>query len=571
MPTIPIRTLGKIGVITDVNAFDLPPEAVSSARNVRFSNGRITNSHVWREAIASPTGGIPSFMFTASSTGSDEIMGYMARNGRAYHIVNGAISEVTPGTESPRPLIGYDTSGFSLDFLTDQSEVRVPASSDFVENLSDATRTFCALQGVLYINQEDRVPWYKTSGNTVYNILPNWTSTNRCKVLRGYKDFLVALNVTKSGAAYPNMVKWSNIAQYDSVPDSWDPADTTKSAGENTLAEIQTDILDGMTLRNSFIIYATDQAWTMEYTQGPDVFQFYKLFGDRGIVNTNCVAEVDGLHFVLDDDDIYMHDGVSPPKSIVDKRVKSHIFRNMDLTKAEKFFVYHERSASEVWFCFNSKLGNLKWLGSACTYCNYAAVYNYSEDTWTFHDLPNVSSMSSVGWQITPTYATTTLAYDTTGSSYADLIPNNTNNSFAASVAEGIIATTRITQVDSGLGTALPFNAASELAVVPFTERTGLDLDELVPELRTYKNYRSIYPQTTVEDASAPFSFKFGGVDMPSQNLEWDTLQTFEPTTEYKLDTRSRGRYLAWYFEGANNNTYSLSGFDLDFVAVSRR
>ena len=539
MTVVPIRSLGKIGVITDVNAFDLPPEALSSARNVRFSKGNITNAHVWREAIASPTGGSPVFTFTAERTNQPDYLGYVTTDGKVYHVLNGTADEVS--------ISGY-----------------VPATST-------AVRTFTTLQGVYYSNQEDRVPWFYKSTSTDYAVLTNWDTNHRCKVLRGFKDYLIALNVTKSAVVYPNMVKWSNIALYDAVPDSWDPADTTKSAGENTIAEIQTDILDGMTLRNSFIVYATDQAWVMEYSAGPDVFQFYKLFGDRGIASTNCVTEVDGLHFVLDDDDIYMHDGVSPPKSIVDKRVKNHIFRNMDLTKAEKFFVYHERSASEVWFCFNSKLGNLKWLGSACTYCNYAAVYNYSEDTWTFHDLPNVSSMSSVGWQITPTYATTSLTYDTAGSSYADLIPNNTNNTFAASVAEGTIATTRITQVDSGLGTSLPFSAASELAVVPYTERTGLDLDELVPELKSYKNYRAVYPQVTVEDASAPFSFKFGGVDMPAQELEWDTLQTFEPTTEYKLDTRSRGRYLAWYFEGANNNTYSLSGFDLDFVSASRR
>ena len=539
MTVVPIRSLGKIGVITDVNAFDLPPEALSSARNVRFSKGNITNAHVWREAIASPTGGSPVFTFTAERTNQPDYLGYVTSDGKVYHVLNGTADEVS--------ISGY-----------------VPATST-------AVRSFTTLQGVYYSNQEDRVPWFYKSTSTDYAVLTNWDTNHRCKVLRGFKDYLIALNVTKSAVVYPNMVKWSNIALYDAVPDSWDPADTTKSAGENTIAEIQTDILDGMTLRNSFIVYATDQAWVMEYSAGPDVFQFYKLFGDRGIASTNCVTEVDGLHFVLDDDDIYMHDGVSPPKSIVDKRVKNHIFRNMDLTKAEKFFVYHERSASEVWFCFNSKLGNLKWLGSACTYCNYAAVYNYSEDTWTFHDLPNVSSMSSVGWQITPTYATTSLTYDTAGSSYADLIPNNTNNTFAASVAEGTIATTRITQVDSGLGTSLPFSAASELAVVPYTERTGLDLDELVPELKSYKNYRAVYPQVTVEDASAPFSFKFGGVDMPAQELEWDTLQTFEPTTEYKLDTRSRGRYLAWYFEGANNNTYSLSGFDLDFVSASRR
>lgn len=540
MTVIPIRSLGKIGVITDVSPTDLPPEAVTSARNVRFSNGRITNAHVWREAIASPSGGTPVFVFTAERTNQPDYLGYGTSDGKVYHVLNGTADEVS--------ISGH-----------------VPAAST-------AVRTFTTLQGVYYYNQEDRVPWYYNSSSTDYATLPNWDANHRCKVLRGYKDFLIALNMTKSATFYPNMVKWSNIALYDAVPDSWDPSDTTKSAGENTIAEIQTDILDGLTLRNSFIIYATDQAWNMEYTTGPEVFQFYKLFGDRGIVSANCVVEVDGMHYVLDDDDIYMHDGVSPPKSICDKRVRTHIFRNMDLTKAEKFFVYHERATSEIWFCFNSKNSDLKWLGASCTYCNYAAVYNYSEDTWTFHDLPNVSGMSAVGWQITTTYDTAgSLTYDTIGSSYSDLLPNNTNNTFAASIAEGTITTTRFVQSDSGLGTALPFSAVSELAVVPYAQRTGLDLDELVPELRAYKNYRAIYPQVTAQDTSAPFSFKFGGVDMPSQELEWDTLQTFEPTTEYKIDTRARGRYLAWHFEGANNNTYSLSGFDLDFVATSRR
>ena len=540
MTVLPLRNLGKIGVITDLNAVALPPEALTSARNVRFSNGNITNSHVWREAVASPGGGTPVLMFQGERLNVGDILGYITKSGRVYHIINGVSDEVS--------IAAY-----------------VPADSN-------AVRSFTTLQGVYYVNQEDRVPWYFKSTSTDYAPLPNWDANHRCKVLRSFKDYLVALNITKSGTQYPNMAKWSNIAQYDAVPDSWDPADLTKSAGENTLAEIQADILDGQTLRNTFVIYATDQAWTMEYTAGPDVFQFFKLFNDRGIVNTNCVVEVDGMHFVFDDDDLYMHDGVSPAKSLCDGRVRNHVFRNMDLAKAEKFFVHHEKSASEVWFCFNSKNSDLKWPGSSCTYCNYAAVYNYADDTWTFHDLPNVSSMVPLSWQNSLLYDTATgLTYDTTGSSYSDTVPNNTNNTFAASNAEGTIASTRICQVDSGLGTALPFASVSELAVVPYTERLGLDLDELVPEIRSYKNYRSIYPQVTCEDTSAPFSFKFGGVDNPQQSVEWDTLQSFEPTTDYKIDTRSRGRYLCWYFQGANNNSYTLSGFDLDFVSTSRR
>ena len=540
MPTIPIRSLGKIGVITDLNAVDLPPEAVSSARNVRFANGSITNSHVWREAIASPSGTTPVLLFQGERTNSYDILGYITKDGRVYHVTNGTADDVSISAYSPAD--------------------------------SNAQRSFCTMQGVYYVNQEDRVPWYYKSTSTDYATLTNWDANHRCKVLRSFKDFLIALNITKSGVFYKNMVKWSDIAQYDTVPSSWDPADLTKSAGENTLGEIQNDLLDGLTLRNSFIIYSPTQAWSMEYTAGPDVFTFFKLYGDRGIIGTNCVVEVDGSHFVFDDDDIYAHDGVSPPKSLCDKRVRTHIFRNMDLVKASSFFVYHEKAASEVWFCFNSREPTLKWSGADCQYCNYAAVYNYGEDTWTFHDLPNITSMTYVSWQLGRQYdSSSAFTYDALGSSYVDMISNNTKNTFASSISTTGVTTTRIVNVDAGINTSLPFNAATELAVTPFVERVGLDLDEVVPELKAYKNYRSIYPQVTVTDVSAPFSFKFGGVDMPQQSIEWDSLQSFEATTDYKIDTRSRGRYLSWYFEGANNNSYSLSGFDLDCVSLSRR
>jgi hypothetical protein len=540
MPTIPLRSLGKLGVITDLNPFDLPPEAVSDARNVRFADGRITNAHVYRQALASPSGGTPVFAFSILKTNNPDILGYVTLDGKVFHSVSGIITEVTK------------TSGFT------------PANST-------AVRSFCHLQGVYYVNQEDRVPWYFNSASTDYDNLPNWTSTHRCKVLRPFKDHLVALNITKTSSVYPNMVKWSNIALYDAVPDSWDPADTTKSAGENTIAEIQTDILDGLQLRNSFIVYALDQVWIMEYSGGPDVFQFFKAFGDRGILGTNCVVEVDGTHFVFDDDDIYIHDGVSPPKSICDSRIRKHLFRNIDLSKRSVCFAYHDVVANEIWFCYNTLDGDVKWLGGDCTYCNEAAVYNYVSDSWTFYDLPNVSSMASVDWQDSLDYSEmTSVTYENVGTNYADMIGNAARGTYAFSITTTGLTATRMLNVDSGLGAQQPFPASSECSVVPYAERLGLDLDEVVEELRTYKNYRAIYPQMGA-DSSVTVSFKFGGCDFPMQDIEWDALQEYDPFTEYKVDTRARGRYLAWYVEGHNSNDYSLSGFDLDMQAVSRR
>ena len=542
MPTIPFRELGKIGVITDVNDVDLPIGAVSDARNVRFANGRITNAHVWREALASPSAGTPVFTFSVENVNDYDILGYVTSDGKAVHIYNGTEDEVTPALYTPAASV--------------------------------AVRTFCSLQGMYYLNQEDRVPWVFDSATVEYEDLANWDANHRCKVLRSFKDYLIALNITKTATVYTNMVKWSDIAQFNAVPASWDETDPTVSAGENSLSEIKTEILDGMQLRNSFMIYAADQVWNMEETGGPDVFNFYKAFGDRGIINSNCVVEVDGVHFVFDDDDIYMHDGVAPPQSICDKRVRKKIFRYLDMTKRTKFFVLHDRPASEVWFCYNSKDTNLEWLGEDLDYCNVAAVFNYSEDTWTFYDLPNVSSMTSVSWQTAPTYDDlTTETYDDYGTTYADLIANTTRSTFAASVLDsdvGITAT-RFLNADSGLGISLGFTRVVELEVTPFAQRTGLDLDEAIPELKTYKNYRSVYPQVTMDTEGTSMSFKFGGVDMPSQSIEWDALQTFDPYTDYKVDTRSRGRYLSWYFTGENRNTYSLSGFDLELAAVSRR
>jgi len=542
MPTIPIRELGAIGVITDVNNTDLPVQAVSDARNVRFADGRITNAHVWRSALESPSLGIPVFTFSVEDSNDYDILGYVTTTGTVGHIYNGAETDVT--------LTGF-----------------VPAATI-------APVSYCTLQGLHYLNQEDRVPWVYDTTSSNYIVLANWDSNHRCKVLRAFKDYLVALNITKTATIYGNMVKWSDIAQFKTVPSSWDPSDTTKSAGENTLAEIRTEILDGLQLRNSFIIYAADQVWSMEETGGPDVFTFYKAFSGRGIINKGCVVDVDGVHFVFDDEDIYMHDGVSPPKSICDRRVRKQIFRYLDISKAAKFFVSHDRVANEVWFCYNSFDTNLKWLGESCAYCNVAAVYNYISDSWSFYDLPNLSSVTAVSWQTAPTYAdVTTDTYATFSAAYSDLVTGAVRSHFASSVIDtdvGITAT-RILSVDSGLYTTPGFSAVSELTVTPFAKRDGLDLDEIVPELRTYKNYRSVYPQVTTNTEDVVLSFKFGGVDMPSQSVEWDTLQTFDPYTDYKVDTRSRGRYLSWYFEGENANTYSLSGFDLDIAAVSRR
>ena len=66
MPLPKLRDLDKYGVITDVDAFDLPLGAWSMALNVRFEDGRINSAPVWRAVGPPLTNTSPRFCYVAN-------------------------------------------------------------------------------------------------------------------------------------------------------------------------------------------------------------------------------------------------------------------------------------------------------------------------------------------------------------------------------------------------------------------------------------------------------------------------------------------------------------------------
>ena len=192
-----------------------------------------------------------------------------------------------------------------------------------------------------YINREDRVPVFRAPNGTDYADLTNWPSvTHRCVALRAYGDFLIALNTTETTVNYPTRVRFSDIATANAVPSSWDDTDTTKSAGFNDLVDLKDKIVDGLALQSNFIIYTITEAMLMEFVGGTFVFNFRKLFNDAGIINTNCVVEVEGKHYCFGQSDIYVHDGTAK-QSICDNRVRDFIFKNMNAKNIDRYFVHH--------------------------------------------------------------------------------------------------------------------------------------------------------------------------------------------------------------------------------------
>src|SRR5262245_52834536 len=203
---IPVRNLGQLGVITDIDPYDLPVGAFSMGVNVRFLDGRIQRAPVWR--TADTLSADPRFVcVNDTAQGSNAVfVGYL----------NGRVSNWASGTETDYSPAGY------------------------VNSSSEATWTSCQLADVFFVNREDHVPWYLPPGGTQFlNTLTDWDSSWRCKALRSYNNSLVALNITKSGNPFPTTVKTSDIVTDPGVvPASWDDADPTTNAVENVLTEL---------------------------------------------------------------------------------------------------------------------------------------------------------------------------------------------------------------------------------------------------------------------------------------------------------------------------------------------
>lgn len=530
---LPLRQLSDVGVVTDQSPSSLPPTAYTRAKNVRFDEGGVVRGPVFRR-------------IKDITNAPRHVFGIEAASG--YNTV----------------LIASDT--FQLQEYSNGTLTSVNGSIATI-TAADVAYTGTALADVIYVNRPDHVPVYRTAGGSNFANLPNWNSNWRTASLRGYGDFLIALNMTEGSTDYASRVRFSNLVLSGQVPDSWDAADTTKSAGFIDLVDLKTPIIDGLPLGKNFIIYSADQVYLMEFVGGTFIMNTRKLFSDAGIINQNCVVEVENQHFVFSENDIYAHNGGSR-QSLVDERVRNYIFNGMDTAAYKKFFVQHNPDLNEIYFCYKS--GDDMAVFTDGERCNRAAVYNYRNGTWSFVDMPNVSSGTIANVQSTATYATTTLTFDTAGGSFQSQASGfDYHTLFVGDNVSGIAnkGLYGLDNVDTG---TLSFPMDTGATKPAFLERVGIDLDEMA-QLSGYKVIQRLYPQISTPSSDSNFNFSMGGANLLSDAPTYESTVTFDSTTDHKIDSRASGRYLSYKLEVPVAKDFSFTGFDLEVTVTGRR
>lgn len=514
MPVLTIENISDVGIITDIRPQNLPANAFSRGENVRFIGQGIRkfegHSQVFGDVSVDPYWLLP--VQTPSV---------------AYWIYAG-LTKV------------YVTDGSSHFNLTRQTAaVDVDYAADVDLNWSGGI-----IGGIPVLNNGVDDPQMWNPVNTgqrleslTYDASNTWADVNyKASVIRPYRDFLVALDVTKNGDRDSKLVKWSTSAITGTVPSTWDELDDTEDAGEYPLTQTGGDVIDCLTLRDINIIYKDDSVWAMSYIDGPDIFRFYQLFGDVGILTRRCVKEFDGKHFLVSAGDVVVHDGTQKESVISDRR-RNELFSSIDSDGFQRVFVTPNYARHEMWICYPSS-------GNASP--NKAMIWNWRDNTWGDRDLPQ---SPHIGFGIINDSSAPT-TWDADNNVWNSDTTTWDAKTFTPTDRKLLMAATQLYEIDS----TTQFDGVNISSSI---ERTGLHFDQ--PD--KIKTCNGIWIRA---NGTGDITVTVGSEMVAGEGVSWGAPQTYTLNTNKKIGCRASGRYLAYRIESSDLGIQEIMGVAFD-------
>lgn len=401
----------------------------------------------------------------------------------------------------------------------------------------------------------------------------SWVDKNiTCAVLRPFKNFLFALDISRDAGRYPHMVMWSDAADPGTIPQwqDWTTLDPANLGGEVSLGETGGFLVDAVPLGDLLMIYKEDSIWSASFVGGEYVFRFRKAITDIGAMSPNCIASFKRGHVVFGDGDIVLHNGTSA-QSIVADRVRRHIFRQINPEAYRNSFVVADHEHQEVWCCFPPQ---------GHSHPSVAAVWNWRHDTWTVQELP------------TNTYEITTgvnnFDQDAEGDAWGagqgetdvdgspiDPVPydpavwggDGVDIPYSKYWGERTFNPTLKTMVGTdGVPYKIDFNIATQFGTIidQHIERIGIPL----LEHDRYGVLRRVYPQIK---ASGPVNFYIGSQDYPTDAVEWEGPISFDPSIQSFFNCLRHGRLFALKLENEYGVSFEFYGLKGEITPTGRQ
>lgn len=515
--SIEIDDVAKIGVVRDSPPHEIPPEAWTLAENVRFNDDSIARINGEGAIFGTPTVAPYSAQFI--STVGQPFWIYLGLN-KAY------VYDGTTHTDITRASGDYNAAS-AMDWNT------------------------TILGGIPIQNDGLDIPQYWSSLDKTVKLqdLPNWTSGMTVKTVRAFGPYLMLLAPTISGVSKPHNVRWSDVTDPGTVPDSYDITDDTKNAGEVTLPDVDSGLIqDGLPLQGKFYVYKENSCWRFRNIGGQFIFDEDAFLETIGLLAPRCVKVTgDGQrHIFVSQDNIYTHDG-NTATPLLNKRTRRYLFNQIDVGNYPQSFVFVNSVRDEAWFCYPQH-------GS--TIPNRALIVNYNTGASTESDVDFVDAeIGTVQTSDNSTWSSSSLQWG------QDIDPWSVSNRRKIVLLKPVDPTflqlDSTTQRDGNTFTGLI--QRTSLGVIG-RKRTG----EWIEDFEVRKLVTRIWPKMS----GGPVNIRLGGQDVPNGPITWSPLTPFDPSTSKYCDIVAEGAAISLEISGAVD--WQLDGYKLDMVTQGR-
>ncbi len=498
-----VTKLGDGGLNTDTPAMIVPLNTFTDVNNVRF----------YDNAVQTITG---------------EILGRVIPSAPNY------------GIHWRRPDQGYNIFGkdgtfIRVDSAGNQSYMMNSAASQYTD--SDWQGTYFNGGYAIIVNNGKSTPLYCLYGSATagssFQELPGWNYVSglaiTAKVIRSLNYSLVAANLTidQGGTITnaPGTIRISVQAPTGNIPQVWQPGLTTDTADEFELSSTS-PVLDMAELRGNMFVYSSDSISLLSIGTTTKVTPYSKSYG---ILNTDCVVEFDGNHFVVDRNDFYIHNGSGKIDPIGTGRIKKYFFNNLNKNAINKVQVIKNPFYKEIYINYPK--------GSSVV-CNESIVYNYNNNTWTKRSLGNFT-------------------YSFNG-------PSNKNDLFQYGT-EVLYSTTNTTQTLVSDDVYTMWNGSALSSFTSYIEKRKLNTGDITSSSLINTIY-TVFDSVPV-DASINVYVKGQNNYIDDIVFTADDLFVFQPSNQksqgYKVDPRVNGRVMNFKISSEYYWRMPLYAFDI--------
>ena len=522
MTELKVNEVGSVGVVKDISSHRLQPNAWSDVKNVRFNNLGAHRVQGYSRPAGTPP--IAPFM----------LVPYRPHD-TAYWVVCG-VDKI------------YQFDGKLYTNIT-----RQVALADLNYSGQDYDRwNGSAFQGSVILNNGIDVPqaWQFPYEATKLIDLPDWPALTTARVVRPFKNSLVALYIIQENVFKPHQIMWSHPADPGTLPPNWDFDNPASDAGVFDLAETPDTLVDCLTLRNANIIYKEATTWAMTPSRNQFIYNFDQIFKAVGLLTQGCAVEYSGRHICVTANDIVIHDAASQQQSLIEKRLRDWLFANISQEEYHKSFLLLQEKRREVWFCFPE---------AGSTWCNKVIVISLTDGEWAIRDLPNISSL--VWGPLLETSRLTTWdqsvgAWDSSSGAWGQP-PRGSH--FLGTLISAAPELGQIYKFDDTLKQdGINFQSYLERIDVPLGP-AGQD-GSIAADYVNKKLVQHVYPIINAPQGTA-FQIHYGGRDDLNGLVIWQDSKTFRVGIDKKVDLWFNTKSLALRFSSEAPTDWTMEGY----------